>query len=120
MLDVKKLLTKILNRLVKREEVTFTVPALSAGAKGYWTVPISFTISGYLIAVQWWTSNIAASGGLQVSPVAMGNGYLYVCYYAPSAISANAVKGTFYVSYWGGVVKRLLSNLNAERGCYAC
>ena len=102
MLDVKKLLTKILNRLVKREEVTFTVPAVSAGAKGYWTVPITISSTAMIVAIQWWTGNVAASGGLQVTPVAIGNNNLYVCYYAPTAISANTVKGTFYVSYWGG------------------
>lgn len=114
MLNVKKMLTKITDRCVRRDEVTFTVPALSAGAKGYWTIPLTTTPSGFIVAIQWWTGNIAVSGGLQVTPVAIGNNNLYVCYYAPTAISANSVNGTFYITSFGGGV---LHSLNILTPC---
>lgn len=102
MLNVKKVLTKITDRCVRRDEVTFTVPALSAGAKGYWTIPLTITPMGFIVAIQWWTSNIAASGGLQLTPVYIGGGNLYVAYYAPTAIPANTINGTFFITTFGG------------------
>lgn len=89
MLNVKKLLTKLSDRTLIRTTDSFTVPALSAGAKGYWTIPVSAT--GIVTSVLLTTSNIAVSGGLQLTYVAASSGTLYVNYYAPTAISANTV-----------------------------
>lgn len=105
MLKVKTLLTKLISGMPHRINKAFTVPALTAGASGYWTIPISGLQSGALIdSLYWRTSNIAAQNGLQVTPCYVDTNNLYATYYAPKAVSANSVSGTFYVVYhFGGV-----------------
>ena len=98
MLNVKKLLGHILARSIHYKDITYTVPALSAGAKGYWNIPIDLP-SGYVISSFVNTSTIAATGGLQVTQIFINGTNLYLNYYAPTAISANAVRMTIRISY---------------------
>ena len=99
----KTLISKLLQRQTRRTSKAFTVPALSAGAKGYWTIgPLDIQAGAHIVSMFAWTSNIAAAGGLQLTPCFVGGGSppnLYVWYYAPTAISANAVNLTFYITY---------------------
>ena len=74
---------------------TYSVPTLSAGAAGYWTVSRSVPGSYKLITVT--TNNIANSQGLQVTPVFYNNGTVYLNYHAPKAVT-NSV--TLNVTVW--------------------
>ena len=98
MLNVKALLSKLVNRSIRWTDISYTVPSLSAGAKGYWTIPISLP-QCYVMDVFAYSRNIAASGGLQLTPIFIDATDLYMNYYAPTAISANAVKMTIRVVY---------------------
>ena len=99
MLNLKTLLSKMLARQLKRYEKTYTVPALSAGASGYWNIAISLPASATIVSVEAFTPNISASRGLQVTPVNVNATNLFVNYYAPMAVTANVVNLTFSISY---------------------
>ena len=107
MLDTKALIAKVLNRLlsiesstVHRRGIVFSTPALSAGAKGYWNITVSPAFpSSAIISIWPYSSRIAATSGLQLTPIYLDSGHLYVHYYAPNEVSAgNSI--TFYVAYF--------------------
>ena len=107
MLDTKGLIAKVLNRLlsiesstVHRRGIVFSTPALSAGAKGYWNITVSPAFpSSAIISIWPYSSRIAATSGLQLTPIYLDSGHLYVHYYAPNAVTAgNSI--TFYVAYF--------------------
>lgn len=102
MLDVKKLLTKVLERLLVRYERTYVLPAVSAGARGYWNLSISIPANAIIASVQTFTSQIAASNAVQITPIYVNATNVCLNYYAPAAIPANTVTLRIYISYWGG------------------
>lgn len=81
----------------KAVSTTYSVPALSAGASGYWTRPLAFTGTRRLITIQ--TSNVYNSRGLQLTPVNANGTDVLINYYAPQAITANSVTITITVWY---------------------
>ena len=74
---------------------TYSVPTLSAGASGYWTIPL--TVNGTYKLITAYTNNIYNSQGLQLTPVHYSSGNVYINYYAPKAIS-NTV--TLSITVW--------------------
>lgn len=101
MLDVKKLLAKIISNQPRRITHTFTVPALSAGAKGYWTISLGETLpTGAAVMNVWHASgSVAGLTGLQITPINASGSNLYVEYYAPTAITGDTYNITFHVWY---------------------
>lgn len=85
---------------VYRRGIVYSTPALSAGAKGYWNISVSPAFpSSAIISIWPYSSRIAATSGLQLTPIYIDSGHLYVHYYAPNAVTAgNSI--TFYVAYY--------------------
>lgn len=81
----------------KAVSTTYSVPALSAGASGYWTIPLSLTGTYRLITAH--SSNIYNSKGLQLTPIHYSSGNAYINYYAPQAVTVNSVTITITVWY---------------------
>lgn len=86
---------------VKQTSFSFTVPDVSAGAKGYWRIEHGLSISGTIVSIRPSSTNVGNGGGLQLTPIYLNlSDYLYVWYYAPSAIGSGDVTITFYVTYY--------------------
>ena len=83
--------------MLKRYTTSYSVPALSAGASGYWQISVS--VSGQIVSINVYTANIAYSGGLQLTPIHITGDTLYVNYYAPSAIAAGKVTLSVNIDY---------------------
>lgn len=83
--------------MLTKYTTSYSVPALSAGASGYWTIPVDVT--GQIVSVLALCSLIAKTGGLQITPIYITDSYLYINYYAPSAITAGQVTLNIHVVY---------------------
>lgn len=118
-LKVKEVFKKILNSLPRIYTTTYNVPTLSAGAKGYWQIPIS--VSGNVLSVRLETATINPTGGLQVTPIYADATRLFVNYYAPTAITNTSIVLTVTIIYnLGGVIHNFFNMLIPERGWAVC
>lgn len=102
MLDIKALLKKMLqNQVVRTSVKAFTVPTLSAGARGYWTITLNDTIptGARIVGVFHSSGSVSGLNGLQMTPINASGSSLYVEYHAPAAISGNTYTINFAVSY---------------------
>ena len=102
-LKIKALLAHLAQRSVRRTSLSYKVPALSAGAKGYWTISGAPT-TGYTICIWAATSNIAvaSNAGFRAWPLYIGGGNIYVAYQTTNAVSANTITLTLYVTTYAG------------------
>lgn len=103
MLDMKKLLTKLLKNQPRMVSQTYTVPALSAGTRGYWTIPITTPFPDGATVTNVFPTSGSVSGltGLQLTPITVNvtASKLYVEYYSPAAIVGNTYIITFHIWY---------------------
>lgn len=73
---------------------------LSANAKGYFRIPVPDDVKNKtLLATTIMLAHPTSSGGLQVSGGYVGGDYLYVNYYAPTAISASDADLIVMIAY---------------------
>ena len=101
---MKRLLGIIDALIMKTKTVDFSVPALSAGASGYWTIPHGLNITDVNAktkTVRTRTASVSGFSGLQVTVVGLNDINIYVEYYAPTAITAGKTL-TFALYMVGG------------------
>lgn len=76
-------LTNKLKHYVHTYNATFT-----AGSNGYFSVPISTDIKdSNLVSIWVYCAHVSTTSGLQLTPIAISSGTLYVHYYSPRAFT---------------------------------
>lgn len=102
MLDTKALIAKLLSRVIASKSVNYSMTSKSAGARGYFNVHFNDLPATYSpVIVRTTTSSISATSGMQLTPVYMTNGDVYVHYYFPAALSTTVtINVTLF--YMGG------------------
>ena len=78
-----------------------TTPALSAGAKGYWLVPVPDSVKNArrILGTSILVGHPASANGYQLSGAYLSGDYVYVSYYTPVNITANFGDFTVRIMY---------------------
>lgn len=84
----------LLKNMFKRVTTSLSVPTMSAGAKGYFSVDITIPTGYKAVNVIIRTGQVATSNGLQLTPIyghdlTTGSQTLRINYHAPAAITAS-------------------------------
>ena len=123
MLDVKKLLTKIMGKLPTIVVDTKQVTGVNIAANNVAESSVSAAKTGFTaIAVVGFMTSGSGVSYLIPYHLYVDNNTVYYAFRNNNNSARSNLTFTFYVLYikWGGVVSRLLYSLINVRGCYAC